>query len=77
MFIKYPDSDNALRSLCGMIVFVKDMFSNCVRQRHDVVAISYISSPIISPRVAHKGNQLLDEIHNLVNLSPNFICGTP
>lgn len=75
MFIKYPNSDNALRSLWNMITFVRDRFSNCVRQNHDAVAILYISSLIISPRVAYRGNQLLDEIHNLVNLSPrNFIC---
>ena len=75
MFIKYPDSDNALRSLWNMIMFVRDMFSNCIHQQHDAVAILYVSSLIISPRVAYEGNQLLDEIHNLVNLSPrNFIC---
>ncbi len=75
VIIKYPDSDNALRRLWDIIMFVRDRFNNCINQHHTSVAILYISSLIISPRVAYRGNQLLNEIRKLVNFSPkNFIC---
>lgn len=75
MIVKHPDSDNALRSLWRLISSIRSRFSNCVHQQHDVIALLYISSLIISPRVVYNGNQLLEEIRNTVNMSPrNFVC---
>jgi len=73
--IKYPDSDNAIRNLWRAINFVKNRFTYCGRDADNPVAVLYISSLIISPTVAFRGNRLIDELRNLVTLSPrNIIC---
>jgi len=73
--IKYPESDNAIRNLWKAIDFVKNKFADCGWHADDTVAVLYISSLIISPAVAFKGNRLIDELRNLVSRSPkNTIC---
>jgi len=73
--IKYPESDNAIRNLWRAINFVKNRFTYCGRDADNPAAVLYISSLIISPTVAFRGNRLIDELRNLVTLSPgNIIC---
>jgi hypothetical protein len=75
MQIKYPDSDNALRSLWNIISFIEGRFNSCIRQKHNAITIFYASSLIITRRVSYNNIQLFDKIKDLINLSPrNFIC---
>jgi len=73
--IKYPNSDNALKDLWSTILFVKRRFTDCMRRSHDAVAVLYISSLMISPKVICEGRQLVDELRDLASLSPrSSIC---
>lgn len=74
MKIKQPNSDNALESLWRQIDLARGRLANCATSNHDVTAVLYISSLIITPNVVFNGARLLDEISNLTNLSPRCIC---
>lgn len=71
MKIKQPNSDNALESLWRQIDLARGRLANCATSNHDVTAVLYISSLIITPNVVFNGARLLDEISNLTNLSPS------
>ena len=74
MKIKQPDSDNALQSLWKQIDLARDRLTNCVSQDHDSTVVLYISSLIIAPNVIFNGKKLLNEISDVINLSPRCIC---
>lgn len=72
--IKEPNSDNALRSLSQRLDFAYDKLRNCVANAHDVLAVVYISTFMMTPNVAFNGKKILDQIRGLANISPNCIC---
>jgi hypothetical protein len=74
MRIKEPNSNNALQSLYEQIDLTQEKLANCVVHNHDITAILYISSLIITPNVIFNGRKLLQEISNIVGLSPKCIC---
>jgi len=75
MFIKQPTSDMALESLWKRMDFARDRLTNCVGRNHDATVVLYISSLIISPTVVYDNRELLNEIANLIALSPRrCIC---
>jgi hypothetical protein len=74
MRIKEPNSNNALKSLYEQLELTREKLANCVVQNHDVTAVLYISSLIITPNVIFNGRKLLQEISNIVGLSPRCIC---
>lgn len=49
MRIKYPNSDNALRSPWNVISFIRRRFGGCIHRLHDAIAVLYISSLMITP----------------------------
>lgn len=75
MFIKQPKSNEALKRFWNMVEFTEDRLGNCASKKHDFTTILYLSSLIISPRVAYRGSQLLNKLSNMVNSSPeSVIC---
>jgi len=74
MRIKQPDSDSALESLMNEIDHANDKLTNCVSRNHDITAVLYLSSLIIMPDVVFNGRKLLQELSNMISVSPNCIC---
>jgi len=74
MRIKEPNSNNALQYLYEQLDLARKKLNNCVAQNHDAIAVLYISSLIITSNVIFNGRKLLEEISNIVALSPKCIC---